>query len=664
MTAATVLPKRSSPKAPAKRELPRNGLLRIWLVWTARVGVAIVAALASAILALYFLDWNTMRGSVSHYLSHRLGREVRINGNLRVNLFSWQPRVDLGALWIANPKWLDRQPAADVQHLTFEFRLLPLLFAGHWVLPLVNLDHPRIDIVREADGRTNWQYTNNAQGVDIPPIQRFLLNDGAVHIEDHARHLTFSGRVSSRESDGTAKAAFQLFGTGTLNGKSFNADVRGGPLIHVDVTRPYAFNADVRAGTTHAVIAGQITKPFQLGHYVARATVSGSNLSNLYDLTSLALPGTPPYQLSGTLTRDGAMYRLANFSGEVGGSDLHGDASVDVSGKIPFLHATVASRALVFSDLGPIVGQSASRAESAKSILPDTPLRVSRLRGTNAEVDYTADSVKSRDFPLRKLATHISLENGVLLLKPLAFEFSRGQLAGFVRIDARRPVTVTSMDARLSHVRIEQFIKSAEKPLSGEVEARAVLSGEGDSVRIAAENANGALTIVIPEGQMRHSLAEWLGVNVISGLGLTISGDTSNTNLRCALAHFQAQHGHFTAQQMVFDTDPVLVTGTGDVDLRNETMNITIAGKPKHFQLLHLGVPVTVQGSIADPTIGVHTGHAIAQAGIAAVLGFLFPPAAILPFVDAGLAKNANCAALVAQAGTKSAPVKVRTPHK
>jgi uncharacterized protein involved in outer membrane biogenesis len=659
MTAAIVSPKRAAPAMRAE-----HSLLRVWLVWTAWIGAAILIVLASAVIALYFLDWNTMRGPVSRYLSHRLRREVRINGDLRVNLFSWQPHVDVSGLWIANPKWLDRQPAADVRRLSFEFRLLPLVFGGHWILPFVSLDHPDIDIVREADGRTNWQFTNNAEGADIPPIQRFLLNDGSIRVEDQARHLTFAGRVSSRENTGGSQAAFQLFGDGSLNGKAFRADVHGGPLMHVDITRPYAFTAEIRAGATHAVIDGQITRPFQLGHYIARATVSGANLSDLYDLTSLALPGTPPYHFSGALTRDGALYRLSNFTGAVGRSDLHGDATVDTSGKLPFLRAVVASRALDFSDLGPVVGRSASKAENAKSMLPDTPLRVGRLRGTNAEVDFAADSVVSRDFPLRKLATHISLENGVLLLKPLAFEFSRGSLSGFVRVDARRPVTVTSMDARLGHVRIEQFIKSAEKPVSGEVEARAVLSGEGDSVRAAAQSANGALTIVIPEGRMRHSLAEWLGVNVISGLGLSMSGDTGDTGLRCALVHFQAHHGLFAAQQFVFDTDPVLVTGTGDVDLRHETMNMTIAGQPKHFQLLHLNVPVTIQGSIDHPALGVKPGHAIAQAGIAAALGLLFPPAAILPFVDAGLAKNANCTALVAQAGAKSAPVKVRTPHR
>jgi hypothetical protein len=82
------------------------------------------------------------------------------------------------------------------------------------------------------------------------------------------------------------------------------------------------------------------------------------------------------------------------------------------------------------------------------------------------------------------------------------------------------------------------------------------------------------------------------------------------------------------------------------------------SGKPKKFQLMRLNVPITVRGPLAHPVVGVKTGTAIAQVGIAAALGFLTPLAVILPFVDADLAKNANCAALVAQAGTRSAPVK------
>ncbi len=51
-------------------------------------------------------------------------------------------------------------------------------------------------------------------------------------------------------------------------------------------------------------------------------------------------------------------------------------------------------------------------------------------------------------------------------------------------------------------------------------------------------------------------------------------------------------------------------------------------------------------------------GAALSQGGIAAALGFLNPFAAILAFVDPGLAKDANCAALTQTAAHGKAPVK------
>jgi hypothetical protein len=50
----------------------------------------------------------------------------------------------------------------------------------------------------------------------------------------------------------------------------------------------------------------------------------------------------------------------------------------------------------------------------------------------------------------------------------------------------------------------------------------------------------------------------------------------------------------------------------------------------------------------------------LGQGGIAAALGFLSPVAALLPFVDPGLAKNADCVALTQQAKKGAAPVKTR----
>jgi hypothetical protein len=54
---------------------------------------------------------------------------------------------------------------------------------------------------------------------------------------------------------------------------------------------------------------------------------------------------------------------------------------------------------------------------------------------------------------------------------------------------------------------------------------------------------------------------------------------------------------------------------------------------------------------LLQPKIGVQRGKLAAQMGGAIALGALLTPvAAVLAFVDGGLAKDANCAALIGQA--------------
>jgi len=628
--------------------------------WT---GITLVAVLFAGLVTLYFLDWNQMRGQVGRYLSYRTGREVRIDGNLSVKLFSWQPSVDARQVYIGNPQWAavlaETPQAAKVDGFRVELRLMPL-FRGRLILPLVQIDRPDVLLVRDEAGRTNWDKGNKTpnDAWKLPPIRRFLVQDGHVRIDDAVRKLHFTGTVSSEENSQGGRAAFTLIGEGTLNKSKFLADVKGGPLLNVDESKPYAFTADVKAGDTHAVINGAITQPFHMDRYTAGVTVSGPNLADIYFLTGLVLPRTPPYHMTLTAARDGNIYRLNDINAVLGGTDLGGNLIVDVSNDIPALSGRLASRVLMFQDLGTLVGGGKAAPAASRYLLPETVMHTERLRQSNAEVDYSAAAIKSRDFPLRSLTTHVSVQNGVLNLKPLAFTLTQGKVSGALKVDARKDIPTSTVDARLSDIHAESFIKSADKPISGVLEARAVLTGTGRSVHAAAANANGTFTAVVPSGGMRHSLVEWTGIDVLTALSLNLSGDNSNTNLRCAVAGFDVKQGVLTSRQIVIDTDPVLLEGSGSINMRDETLDMRLQGKPKHFQLVRLRAPITVKGSWEHPVLGVKAGAAVAQGGLAAALGFLNPFAAILAFIDPGLAKDANCGPLLADARAKGAPVK------
>jgi hypothetical protein len=52
----------------------------------------------------------------------------------------------------------------------------------------------------------------------------------------------------------------------------------------------------------------------------------------------------------------------------------------------------------------------------------------------------------------------------------------------------------------------------------------------------------------------------------------------------------------------------VLVEGGGTIDMKRETTNLRVQGKPKHFRLLRVRAPVTVSGRWDAPVVGVEAG--------------------------------------------------------
>nr|MBA3812815.1 AsmA family protein [Caulobacteraceae bacterium] len=488
--------------------------------------------------------------------------------------------------------------------------------------------------------------------------------------DDAKTKTKFSGTVSSSETlRGNGHGAFQLVGKGRLNAAPFLARITGGALVNVDSSRPYPFDAQIEAGATKLAINGIIAHPFDLGQVSGRARVSGPDFSDLYHLTAIALPNTPPYQLSAGFAVAGKTFAFRGIAGRLGDSDLAGSLGVDDASGRPFVTADLTSRRLKLADLAAVIGgvpkntaghtlspaqkAMAAKLKSERRFLPDSHLDVSRIRTTDARLTYRAASVDAPGLPIRALSLRLGLDHGLLTVNPFAMTLPQGNLVGLIRLDARRAPPAEMIDMKLTNARLENLMGrgGAKPPLTGAVFGRAELAGTGDSVRAAAANANGALTLVIPGGEIRQAFAELLGIDATKGLLLLLAKNQTETPIRCAVADFRATNGILTAQYIVFDTGVVLAQGKGEINLRNETVNLQIAGKPKKFRLVRIGAPITVKGPLIAPKFGVSVGRAAGQLAVAGILGAVVAPlAVILPFVHPGLAKNADCAALMSEA--------------
>ncbi|MGH7024339.1 MAG: AsmA family protein [Caulobacteraceae bacterium] len=662
MTAATV---------PHAHHRPLVTPPRIW----AALALLLIAAIA---VFITLFQWNWLRGPLARYLSARLDRPVTISGNLVVHPWSWNPSASVSGVTIGNPKWAGAGPMARLPSFSAQIELKPLILHGKVILPLVEADRPAVALYRDAAGRENWRNTQNGKPrpLKLPAIEHLVMRDGVVSYVDVHRQVRFRGVASSSEDiAGSGRGVFRLDGAGTLKGARFTLAARGGPLIHIDPNKPYRFVARIDSGATRIAAEGAFARPFDFGHISGRVHASGQDFGQLYSLTGVALPDTPPYDLTAGFARAGEYFAFRRLSGRVGDSDLAGAISVNDTTRRPFVTADLVSNRLHLTDLEAVIGGGprhtaghvvsrnekimAAKLTAEHRLLPDARLDVRRIRATDARLTYSARRVIAGKLPTKNLYMKLALDHGLLTIDPFAVRLPEGDLAGRVRLNARGATPFTAIDFSLANARLENLIErgGTTPPVTGGLYARAALAGAGDSVRAAAAHANGQFTVVIPGGQMRQAFAELMGIDVARGLILILTKNHGATPIRCAVADFRARDGVLQAQSIVLDTGVVIATGSGDVNLRDETMNLAFAGKPKKFRLLRIGAPITLKGPLEKPKLGVDVAKAAPQAALSVALGALaWPLAAIVPFIAPG-AKGADCATLTAQAEARGAPV-------
>jgi uncharacterized protein involved in outer membrane biogenesis len=644
------------------------------------VGGAVVLLLVAVAIFASVFQWNWLRGPIGGYASSQLQRHVVIHGDLTGHVWTWTPSLTARDVTVAQPGWAGKGQMATLPSLTLGVDLKALL-GGKLVLSTVDAERPNFTLLRDATGRQNWSFgppTSQPKPLRLPPIRNFTIANGQMTLNDSLRRLRFAGQVSSNEQVvGFGRGHFTLAGQGSLNDTPFTAHIVGGPLINVDPDKPYPFETEIRAGATHIVAQGIIPRPFDLAAFQATGRVTGDDLADLYDLTGVATPNSPPYDVTAHLNRSGDTVDLTGIHGRLGSTDIAGHLTVAQKAGRPDVTGKLSSRRLKLADLTAVIGgaprgaikgtitspkqqAAAARLTAEHRVLPDARLDVTRVRLTDADVTYRAESVDAGPLPIRQLSVHATLDHGLLVVDPLSLTLPQGAISGKLRLDARGAVPVTAIDLALARAQVQELMptKSGPAPFEGSLEARARLTGAGDSVRSAAANANGTLAIAIPQGQMRRLFAELLGLDVGKSLFYYLSADQKPTPVRCAVAEFHAQGGTLTATRLLIDTDVVRAEGHGTIDLRDETLDLSISGKPKHFRLIRISAPITLKGRFDDPKLGIDFSRIGPQLGASALLGAVATPiAAILPFISGGGAKNVDCGAMMDEAQTHGAPV-------
>jgi uncharacterized protein involved in outer membrane biogenesis len=644
-------------------------LTRQALKWTVRTLAVLIVVIAALAAAAALVDAKHFRAPLIRLIAARTGRQIRIEGSLEVHLLSFTPQVLAERVTIGNPPWMPPGSTAEIGRLSLAFELLPL-FADSYVIRRLEMESATLHLVRNSADRANWQWTEpgSAGGTGMPLIQSLSMPEAHVELDDARRHLQFDGTVSAQDVAGAGGVeSLHIEGRGQLNGRAATFAINGDPLATVRREQPYRFAVAERSSRSRLDGRGFLPRPFDFRALDITFEAAGEDLKDLYFLTGVTLPNTGSYHLSGKLAREGMHFQYSDLLVTCGQSDLHGTLSIETSSDRPKLEADLYSQLLRVADLG---ARAAARAAESQApnplLLPDSPLPLAGMLHSDAVANFHARGVQVGRVPLHAVAAQLTIDHGVFTVAPLTAAFPEGKITGRVRVDATHEVPTADFDLRIADLRLGQFARknTGQPSFDGLLQAHLRLAGHGSSIHQFAATANGTVTAVLPHGAIRASFAELTGVDLARGLGLLLSKNREDTAVRCGIASFLAHEGMLTAQSLVVDTAPVLITGNGEIHLDSETLNLTLRGRPKSRRLLRLDSPVLIRGTLAHPSVALDARESLAQTGKALTLGIVLTPLEVLGFVDPGLAKDADCAALLAEAKTDGVPVNAGAPAR
>ncbi|WP_271460914.1 AsmA family protein [Pantoea leporis] len=649
-------------------------------------GIFLLLVVVIVVLIATF-DWNRLKPTINQKVSAELNRPFAIRGDLGVAWVrnreepgwrSWVPwpQVHADDVMLGNPPSI---PDVTMVHLQrVEATIAPLALLHQQIyLPWIKMQKPDARLVQTADKKNNWTFdlasSQNSDANAAPSAWSFrldniLFDQGQVRYRDAVNKADVTVTINplgkpvpyaqvaggDDQQKGAGDFVFGWQANGTYNNQKLDGDGKiGGMLSLRSKTTPFPLQVDVRNGTTRVRIDGTLQDPLNLGGLDVRLRFAGDTLANLYGLTGVLLPDTPPYETDGHLIArfneaKGPLFRYEKFNGHIGDSDIHGSLTYRQGKPRPTLTGELTSNQLRMEDLGPLIGVNSGKgsektqqakaqrgeasSQPADRVLPHDKFDTKSWDVMDADVKFSGKRIEhSSKLPLSDLYTHLQLKNGDLLLDPLRFGMASGSINSTIHLEGDRSPMRGRADLHARKLRLRQLFPdvTAMQNSLGQLNGDASLSGTGNSVADLLGTSNGELKLLMNDGLISRSLMEIAGLNVGNYVVGKLFGD-DEVKINCAATDMNIRQGLATPKLFLLDTENAVINVTGNVNFANERMDLSINPESKGIRIITLRSPLYVRGTFKNPDAGVKAGPLIARGAAAVALGAVVAPAAAL----------------------------------
>ena len=670
-----------------QRRIPR---LALW------IGIPVV--LIAVFVAVFRWDW--LIPIVESRASATLHRPVQIT-HLHVGLGRIL-HVTADGVTVANPQdWpADDPPLVDIGRLDLDLDLWAYLRHGQVVIPAIALQKPQVALRQHQDGSANYLLQlSSGSGGETSGSDGAATRIGDLRITDG----TIDAKLAKLRTDAVIGVATQGEGDdarivaqakGTYGGAPVEARFSGGALLSLrDASKPWPVSLQARNGATQVSLEGTLQDPVHLAGANLKLALAGPDMGQLEPLTGIPIPKTPPYKISGNLDFAEKRIQFRDFRGVVGNSDLEGTFDVDPTKQRPVLVAKLASRRVDLTDLAGFLGAEPKRAgkeavaqgaptggaaqgrstrqESVQSregsratLLPDTPISLPRLNWADIHLTYRGHRIEGRSMPLDDLAVALDIVDGAVRLHPVSFGVGQGRIVLNAALTPQNDKTVrANVDIDLRRIDVGRLMAATHAfGGAGTISGTGRLDTVGTSFASFLANGNGGLRFGMAGGDLSALLVDLSGLQFGNAI-LSALGVPQRTKVECLVGDLPLQRGIMSVHAFVIDTGEGIINGAGSINMRDESLDLSLRTEAKHFTIGSLPTPIHIGGTFRSPSIRPGAEGAV-RGGIAAGLAAIFPPLAALPTIQFGVGDDHHCENLLSQARQESQGQRLPAPQQ
>jgi AsmA family protein len=559
-----------------------------------------------AVLSTY--NFNSLKPQITRMTKERTGRELTLGGDIHLKI-GLVPALVVENAAFQNAAWGSRPEMAKIRRFEMHVALMPLLSKRIELKKLILIE-PDILLETDPSGRSNLTFQTEKKpaaepvkevspgGIKIPSftINRFEVTKGVVHYRDGA-----SGKTTSLGLDQLALTAenpespTNLKLKGSYGGRPIEAEGTVGPLSGImDSGKPFPVKLSGKAFDASFTAEGSIKDVGAQRGIELRFTLKGSDLADFGKAAGRPLPLHGTYDFSGRLTDPAPKtYRVSELKASLGDSDAAGTVQIGLGGLRPKLVASLSSRridlrSMMSQESGPPTtakGSSQSKTARRDRLFPADPLPLESLKQVDADVGFQAGEILLPQVSLTQVSAKIDLTGGRLAIKPFKAQLTGGSLEGEVDLQTEGRTALLRTEGKVDQLDVGRILKETKgiQPFEGRMNADFNLRGEGASVAAIMGSLNGKSVMVLRQGKVDNKYLDALGGDIGSGLLklFGLSREASSTAVHCFVSGFAFKDGRADTTALVVDTDQISLIGEGEINLKNETLNLSLSPSPK-----------------------------------------------------------------------------------